>query len=385
MAKHGFTIFDCDGHVAEPRDLWDRYIEPKYRERANATLSIYDFPTGSSGFMLEGRCVQKGVEAVTFAGKDPASFKGRYWEEGEPAAFDPKKRIKAMDSEGITMAVVYPSFGGVLGGVNDPTLAYEMAKAYNNWVTDFCKAANLKRIYGVAIVPLQDVGLAVTELRRAVKQLGFKAVMVRPNLYKGLSLEHPTFDPFWRECEALDVAVGYHPFPFPDVEGVNTMLGDLATLPGTKSMMGDMLAMPMDNMITMGRLMFGGVMDRFPKMRSAFLESNGSWAAMLVDRMDKRFKRGQTYRKQIKTAPSEIIARQCFIALDGDEKALPYVGKLIGEDVIIWASDFPHFDGHFPGAAAEAVEGSEALGKRAQQKFLGENAARLYKIKMPKG
>jgi predicted TIM-barrel fold metal-dependent hydrolase len=148
-------------------------------------------------------------------------------------------------------------------------------------------------------------------------------------------------------------------------------------------MMGDMLAMPVDNMITMGRLMFGGVMDRFPKLRSAFLESNGSWAAMLIDRMDKRFKRGQTYQKQIKTAPSEIIERQCFIALDGDEKALPYVGKLIGEDVIIWASDFPHFDGHFPGAAAEAVEGSGKLGRRAQQKFLGENASRLYKIAMP--
>ncbi len=378
------TVFDCDGHVAEPLDLWDRYVGPKHRKQAYHAMSIRRVPGGGSGFYMDGRLMQQGVQAVTFAGKDPGVFQKNYWEEGEPAALDARLRIRAMDSEGIAMSVLYPSFGGIIGGVKDRTMAGVLSRAYNDWVTDWSREASARRVYGVAIVPVQFVDLAVKELRRAVKDLGIRAVMVRPNAYDGKHLDHPDFDPLWREAQDLDVAVGFHPFPFTDVEGVNTFVGELERAPGTLSVMGDMAGLPMDNMLTMMRLMFGGVFDKFPRLRSAFLESNGSWAAMWTDRMDKRFKRSARVASPIKTSPSEIIARQCFIALDGDERALPYVAGLIGEDVIIWASDFPHFDGKFPGAAREAIECSEPLGERIQRKFLGENASRLYKIKAPR-
>ena len=377
------TVFDCDGHLAEPLDLWDRYVEPHDRQRANHAMSIRRQEQGGSAFYLEGELLQRGVQAVTFAGREPATFTDRFWEEGEPAALDPKLRIKAMDDEGIAMAVLYPSFGGILAGVRDPALAATMARAYNDWVADFCRDSDPGRVFGVAIVPLQDIELACREVRRAATELGMRAVMVRPNLHNGVHLDHPSFDPFWEEAQDLDVAVGFHPFPFTDVEGVNTFVGELERKPGTLSIMGDLAGLPMDNMLTMARMMFGGVFDRFPRLRAAFLESNGSWAAMWVDRMEKRFERQHYVKMPIETSPSEIVARQCFIALDGDEKALPYVAELIGEDVIIWASDFPHFDGKFPGAAQEAIEHSAQLGPRIQRKFLGENASRLYKIAMP--
>jgi predicted TIM-barrel fold metal-dependent hydrolase len=377
------TIFDCDGHVAEPLDLWDRYVPARYRKQAKHTMSIRHMPGGGTGFYMYGKLLQGGTQAVTFAGKDPGTFLKNYWEEGEPSALDAKLRVKTLDSEGIAMSVLYPSFGGILGGVKDRTMAAVLSRAYNDWVVDWSREGNAKRIYGVAIVPMQFPDLAVKELRRAVNDLGLRAFMVRPNAYAGKHLDHPAFDPIWREAQALDVAAGFHPFPFPDVPGVNTFVGELERLPGTLSMMGDCAGLPMDNMLTMMRLTFGGVFDRFPKLRCAFLESNGSWAAMWVDRMEKRAKRTTRATSPLKTLPSEIVARQCFIALDGDEQALPYVAGLVGEDVIIWASDFPHFDGKFPGAAQEALEHSGPLGKRVQRKFLGENASRLYKIPLP--
>src|SRR5262249_52877567 len=68
----------------------------------------------------------------------------------------------------------------------------------------------------------------------------------------------------------------------------------------------------------------------------------------------------------------------CFVSIEGDEKALPPLVDLIGADVLIWASDFPHFDGHFPGAVTEALEGMAALPEPVVRKVLGENAARMY-------
>src|SRR5215472_16440589 len=148
-------VFDCDGHVAEPRDLWQRYIaDAELCARAKATMSIEDYPEGGSGFVVGGRCLLKGVEAVTFAGRPPAEFLGKHWDDGCPGAFDPVARLADMDREGITKAMVFPSFLGVLGGVEDGLLAAAMARAYNRWIHDYC-ATDRKRLYGVAVVPLQ--------------------------------------------------------------------------------------------------------------------------------------------------------------------------------------------------------------------------------------
>ncbi|MEE9285347.1 MAG: amidohydrolase family protein, partial [Dehalococcoidia bacterium] len=185
------TVFDCDAHAAEPLDLWDRYVEPKDRQRANDAMSIRRLEEGGSAFFLEGKLLQGGVQAVTFAGREPATFSTSFWEEGEPAALDSRLRIKAMDDEGIAMAVVYPSFGGILAGVKDAPLAAAMARAYNRWVADFCREADPQRLFGVAIVPLQDIELARQELRWAATELGMRAVMVRPNPYYGRYLDHP--------------------------------------------------------------------------------------------------------------------------------------------------------------------------------------------------
>ena len=369
-------VFDCDGHVAEPRDLFDRYIDPALRDRARATMSIQDFETGGSGFVLEGRCLLRGVEAVTFAGQKPAAFLGKHWEEGYPGAFDPAQRLRDMDAEGIDRAMIFPSFLGILGGVSDANLAAAMARAYNRWMLDYC-STEPHRLHGVAVVPLQAPALAAAEVERVARE-GFRCVMVRPCPYRGLTIDHPEFEPFFAACEAADLVVGFHPFPFGDVTWTQGILTDLHSAPGTAILLADMASLPMDSMLTMAYAMFGGVMDRHPRLRFSFLESNGSWAAMWIDRMDKRFHRSRY--PAIRTPPSEIVARQCFISLDGDERALPAVAELIGEDVIVWASDFPHFDGKFPGAVDEAKEHVAVLPERVQRKFLGENASRMYGI-----
>jgi predicted TIM-barrel fold metal-dependent hydrolase len=202
--------------------------------------------------------------------------------------------------------------------------------------------------------------------------------MVRSCRYRGRAHDHPDFAGFYAACAHHDLVVGLHPFPFADVEWSQAILPDLGGAPASQIQMADMVSLPIDNMLTMAYLMFGGVCDRHPTLRFAFMESNATWAAPWIDRMEARFKRGG--HRLIKTAPSEILARQCFVSVEGDERSLPPLVDLIGEDVLFWASDFPHFDGHFPGAVTEAVEGLAAQPDRVKQKILGENAARMYGV-----
>ncbi len=375
-ANIGFPVFDADGHVAEPRNLWDEYCDPAFRKQANDALRVNDFEKGGSGLMLEGRCIVQGVEAVTFAGQNPSDFLGKHWDDGYPGAFDPVHRLRDMDLEGIDMAMIFPSLVGALGGVSDAPAAAAMARAYNRWLLDYC-ATDRERLHPAAVVPLQDPALALSEVERAADQ-GFRCIMVRSSRYQGRAHDHGEFEPFYAACEYHDLVIGLHPFPFPDVDWSQSILPDLAGERGSHLLMADMLSLPIDNMLTMAYMMFGGVCDRHPRLRIAFLESNATWTTSLIDRMEARFKRGGF--EQIKTAPSEILARQCFVSVEGDERSLPPLVDLIGEDVLIWASDFPHFDGHFPGAVTEAVDGMETLPERVHRKVLGENAARLYGI-----
>ncbi|NQZ97781.1 MAG: amidohydrolase family protein [Myxococcales bacterium] len=375
-ANIGFPVFDADGHVAEPRTLWDEYCDPALRKQANEALFVHDFEQGGSGLMLDGRCIVPGVEAVTFAGQNPADFLGKHWGDGYPGAFDPAHRLRDMDLEGIDLAMIFPSAVGAIGGVSDFATAAAMARAYNRWMLDYC-ATDPARLYPVAVVPLQDPAAAVAEVEWAADR-GFRCVMVRASRYQGRAHDHSDFERFYAACDHHDLAIGLHPFPFPDVDWSQSILPDLAGAPGSHILMADMLSLPLDNMLTMAYVMFGGICDRHPQLPFAFLESNATWTASLIDRMEARFDRGNF--PLIKTPPSEILARQCFVSVEGDEKSLPPLVDLIGEDVLIWASDFPHFDGHFPGAVSEAVEGMEALPERVQRKVLGENATRLFKI-----
>jgi predicted TIM-barrel fold metal-dependent hydrolase len=376
-AEIGFPVFDADGHVAEPHDLWARYCDPPHREAAHEALHVADLPEGGSGMMLEGRCIVRGLEAVTFAGQNPKEFlRKKRWDEGYPGAFDPAHRLRDMDLEGIDVAMVFPSLVGALGGVSDPRLAAAMARAYNRWIVDYC-STDPQRLLAAAVVPLQDAPAAVDEAEWAASQ-GFRCVMVRSCRYRGRAHDHPDFAAFYAACAHHDLVIGLHPFPFADVEWSQAILPDLAGAPSSQIQMADMISLPIDNMLTMAYLMFGGVCDRHPTLKLSFMESNATWTAPWIDRMEVRFERGG--HRLITTPPSEILARQCFVSIEGDERSLPPLVGLIGEDVLFWASDFPHFDGHFPGAVTDALEGLGPQPDRVQRKLLGENAARMYGV-----
>ena len=114
---------------------------------------------------------------------------------------------------GVDQAFLYPTwFAEGFPLVKDPDVAYALARAYNNWIADFCKAAP-DRLFAAAMIPLQNMDFAVEELRRIVKIPCFRGVFIRPMFIEGRYLTHPYYEPLWAELETLGITAAVHPTP----------------------------------------------------------------------------------------------------------------------------------------------------------------------------
>jgi predicted TIM-barrel fold metal-dependent hydrolase len=123
----------------------------------------------------------------------------------------------------------------------------------------------------------------------------------------------------------------------------------------------------MEMMLAALSMIWGGVCERHPKLRVGFLESGGGWIAPWLDRMDRHFDDQGFNDSGLKTRPSDIFRQQCWISFEPVEGSLHYLADYVGPNKIMWATDYPHPDGFFPGAPkmiAKQLEGLSAETKR---------------------
>ncbi len=370
MAKNGFKVMDSDMHVIEPPDLWQRYIDPEFKARAPIGLTRH---VRDLGVRVEGKVMPKPapVSSLTLAKVRKEIIEAKYSDAAE-RDFDGVAQVRAMDKEGLDVAVLYPSRGLVVLALDhmDPELAAAIARAYNNWLHEFCQTAP-QRMYGAALVAPHDVVSAVKEARRAVTELGFKGVLMRPNHVNGRQWSDPYYDPLWEECQRLRIPIGFHEagrvyLPQPALEQFIPTFTMFNTL-----------SFPMANMMACADLIYGGVMERFPKLKVAFLEGNCSWLPWLLWRMGEYMEiTGKADHPELKLEPIEYFQRQCFGSIECDEitaKNLPEFGL---EDNIVFSTDYPHLDVKYP----KSVETFLRLPfkEETKRKYLWDNCARLY-------
>jgi hypothetical protein len=175
-----YNVIDADGHILEPPDLWERYIDPKFREGCPKLVSTED----GEIFRIEGDDaidLGRGKKRVKFGGlgtigarsdKTVKSHRTSYLE-GRKGGFDPHARIQDMDAEQIDAAFLYPSLGLFLGATKDPEFSATTCRAYNRWLADYCKPYP-ERLFGAAMLPMQSIEAAVQEMIYAANELSFR-------------------------------------------------------------------------------------------------------------------------------------------------------------------------------------------------------------------
>jgi uncharacterized protein len=258
----------------------------------------------------------------------------------------------------------------------DPQVAAALARAHNNWTRDFC-AVEPGRLKFAAQLAFHDVPSAVAEAKRAVRELGAIAVIGNPNPIHGRHVHDPEFEPLWDAIEELGVPVGFHP------TGQSSLRDDIARryldTPNGR-VIGVAGRNPIELMMAFGSMAAGGVLERHPRLRCAFLEGTCGWLPWYLWRLDEAWEKfGPGSEIQISQLPSQYFFRQCFIATDADEKPLRQVVEAIGDDNIVVSTDYPHSDGLFPVAIEEFVR-LEGVSDKTKAKILWDNCARLYKL-----
>jgi predicted TIM-barrel fold metal-dependent hydrolase len=381
MTHDGYKVLDSDLHVFEPADLWLRYIEPRYRDQAPVGSEEY-FPD-----MLvkhEGKYITRTGHAPLLEGgglsADLINLQGQMEKYKAIAArgWGPDTQLEAMDEEGVDVAVLFPTRGFYAIGKEyaDDKLASAVARAYNDWLAEFCARAP-KRLYGAALLAVQSIDLAVEEVRRAKCDLGFKAVYLRPNPVRRRNWHDPAYDALWAECEKHQLTVGFHegwPCALP------VAIGDRFDGRHEDLWLTEHVAChPVEAMYASLCLIAGGVLERFPGLKVAFLEANCSWVPFWLWRLDEHYEhRERAVKDRMPLRPSEYFKRQCFASIEAEEALGKYVLDWMGDDNLVFSTDYPHEDSRFPKAVSTFLE--QPFPEKSKRKILWDNCARLYNL-----
>lgn len=376
-ASGAAPVVDADGHVLEPRDTWQAYIDPKFRDRA---IRIATDDEGMENLLIDGqslravRGVMGALGGIDQDKHDLLTLGRMTYEEGAPpASYDPDARVKVMDEEGIDIALLYPTLGICWEGiVQDPALATAYTRAYNRWLVDFC-SVHPKRLKAVAHLSLLDPDGAVDEMKRA-RDAGCVGIYLSPDMQArgGRHLSDPAFAPFWSAAQDLDMPVGFHvvvrdrPFFRPWLRG------------GVADDLFGFAFLAIDVMAAFTQMMAAGMFEQYPRLKCTVLEAGSNWIAAWLDRLDHKYE-VLARRMPFKEKPSTYFYRQCIISADPDESLTARMVEHLGADYFVWASDYPHIDASF-GVVHELRERLAGLPEASRRKVMGENAVRFYNL-----
>lgn len=380
----GFKVMDADAHMHEPQDLWERYVEPAYRDQVPKVAFM------DGAFMVyepDGHIIPKTEKQPKLPRTAWADMEARYGEQYR-TWWSAETRLKDMDTHGWDVQVLLPT--GNNGNfayrvaLKDARLGAAMCRAYNNWCRDYCDA-DPKRLKFVAVLPGADTGDMVAEARRAVEELG--AVSVRnPFLPEGRWLHEPEYNALWGLACELDFPISvhgeyrqrrFHPFAGGNRGNVDDRDMQQLALRGLDHALG----FPCDNMATMGHFIFTGILDRFPRLRLGILESNVGWVPFWLGRMDEHTHGRNSVMgnavERLPMLPSEYFRRQVTVTCDSDESALSYAVDHLGGENIAWNTDYPHPDAPRPENALPDFD-AQPISDEAKARILWDNAVTLF-------
>ncbi len=378
MSKYPYPIIDCDGHVMEGFSFYEHYVADKFKQPVRELVTYLSQTSRGLSRMVIGDAADRGGRPLG-AGESYDNVHrhvgSRHPETLPGAETDPHDRLKDMDREGIDVAVCFASSVTSLVAITDPDLEEAMALAYNRWVGDYC-SADPARLKAVCAIPQRDMQRAVKELERMANEPWCVGLVtfgsLDGHLPHAMLADHPYWHPLWDAAQALDMPVSFHAgTDRPPYAPARTEVANNAFLL-------HMTGQPWHIQRTLAAVIGGGVLDQFPQLRMAFLESGCGWVPWWMDRMDMHYELYPEHVPLLKRKPSEHMrGPQCFFSLDPDEITIAPTAELMGEDRLMWASDYPHFDCRFP-HTVDFVTDRPELSERLKAKIMGENALKFY-------
>ncbi len=265
----------------------------------------------------------------------------KVFREVEQNCWDPGVRLKEMDETEVgiqvlsTIPVLFNYWAKGEHGL-------ETSRFFNDHIAQ-CVVYRPDRFMGLGTVPMQDVDLAIREMERCVRELKLPGLEIGSNI-NGANLSDPKFTPFWEAAEELGCALFVHPW---EMMGEGQM---------AKYWLPWLVGMPAETARAIASMIFGGVFERFPKLRVAFAHGGGSFP-FTIGRIEHGFNvRPDLCAVDNPVNPRDYLGRFWIDALLHDGKALDYVLDVVGADKICCGSDYPFPLGeHVPGQLIKSM------------------------------
>jgi predicted TIM-barrel fold metal-dependent hydrolase len=385
-------IVDVDAHVVEPADLWTSRLPAKYREigprvrylpsgQPKLVGGSYVEEPGTEGpdaawwFYEDHKYSVKRLIAAAGYPADEITMQGVTFDEMRAGCWQPAERIADNARNGVEAQMCYPNYPRFCGQIfhwgKDRELALLCVRAYNDWMVEEWCGGSGGRLIPLCLVPLWDAELAAAEVRRNAAR-GVRAVAFSElPTYLGLPSIHSGYwDSFFRACEETGTVVCMHigsgtktpqaSPDAPDAVGATIIFGNSAA--------------------SMTDFMFSGVLERMPNLKLMYAECQIGWIPYLLERADDVWETHRGWSNSqlaCPQPPSTYYRRQIHACFFKDAVGVKLLEE-VGEDNIMFETDYPHQDGTWPASVSAAEEQFGHLDDRLIRKIARGNAIRLF-------
>lgn len=288
-----------------------------------------------------------------------------------PGLTDGARRPDDQDIDGVAAEILYPGWFAMFSLPN-LDLMVALQQNYNNWMHNQ-QVVSKGRLVGLAALPVQQPELAVVELERVIK-LGFKGIVIPSNAPKGRRYSDEEYEPMWALAEEAGLPIGFHVACWSHIPAWQKAMAardSIVQYAGSSTLIHD----------TMVELMVRGVCAKHPKLKFVLAEFNAGWVAHWLDKVQQGW--GRDYAGNPSSAPPvdvlEIWKRQFFATIEDDTAALN-TRDMIGEETLLWGSDYPHTDSTWPCSSDVITEMFESYSPESRDKITRTNVANLYSL-----
>ena len=379
-------VIDADTHLTERHDLWTSRAPAGMKDRMPHVADV----DGVATWVVEGAVLGRaGAGGVVGRDKEKGrSFEALYeWtiDKIHEAAYDPVARLEIMDETGIWAQIIFPNVVG-LGGqalaqaVDDPALRELCVEIFNDARAELQAESN-NRLLPMAIMPAWDIDACVREARRA-KGLGLRGINITsdPQDQGAPDLANRAWDPFWEVCSDLALPVHFH------IGASLTTMTFFGEYPwashndDVKLAIGGTLLF-IGNARIVVNIICSGMLERFPELKIVSVESGAGWIPFILEALDYEMSENAPDDKAaLSLLPSEYFKRQIYATTWFERTNLPQLVETVGEDNIMFETDFPHPTCLYPDPLGVAAENMRDLSDTARSKILGGNAINLYRL-----
>ncbi len=377
-SAQAFRVVSADSHTLEPPDLWDEWLDKRYRDTAPKLVEDKD---GGHAWIYMGATTAEPLGLVSCVGTRPEELKwtgARYGKptnaaarEIHPGCYRGAQRLELMDEDGVDVEILYPPQRAILTFMKSKDVDAHLAgiQAYNRWLKDGFCAPNPRRLIGIFQTPNVGIETSVKELERAKKE-GFKGVALSAWPSGGDDLRAED-DPFWNAAAELDMPVSIHLL----LAAQTAKMG--ASNKGSVAIGASSFMYTMPILVEM---IFQGVFDRFPKLRMAFVETGCGWIPHFLEMVDDRYWRNRHWTNtRVKKVPSQYFKDHCLATFIVDFNGIS-VRHQIGLENMAWSTDFPHHGNDWPYSRKTIDHLFVNVPEDERRKIVAGNAVRFWNL-----